>query len=101
MDQLDFRCHWSERIRSLARGTSFSSDDMCPNNTCHRWAEGLGWDKNFLAKERNFWIRVSVGNARADTVSMIMQRYSTDLDGERSDFSSFMTMPRESQSARS
>ena len=28
VDQLNFRCHWSERIRSLARGTNFSSDDM-------------------------------------------------------------------------
>ena len=60
---------------------------------------GLGWDKNFLAKERNFWIRVSVGNARADTVCMIMPGYSMDLDGERSDFSLFMTT-RERQSAR-
>ena len=93
VDQLDLRCHWRERIRSLARGTSFSNDDMCPNNTCHRRAGGLGWDRNFFAKERNFCIRVSVGNAQADTVSMITPRYSTDLDGERSDFSMFITMP--------
>ena len=42
-----------------------------------------------------------MGNAQADTVSMTMPRYSTDLDGERSDCSSFVTMPREQQSARS
>ena len=42
-----------------------------------------------------------MGNAQADTVSMIMPRYSTDLDGERSDFSVFITMLRERQSVRS
>ena len=46
-------------------------------------------------------MRASVGNARADTVSMTMPRYLTDLDGERSDFSVFITMPREWQSERS
>ena len=46
-------------------------------------------------------MRASVGNAGADTVSMIMPRYSTDLDGERSDFSVFITKPRERQSERS
>ena len=101
VDQLDFRCHWRERIRSFAWGTSFSSDDMCPNNTCHRQVGGLGWARNFLARERNFCIRASVGNARADTVSMTMPRYSTDLDGEKSDFSVFITMPSEQQSERS
>ena len=60
---------------------------------------GLGCDKNFLAKERNFWIRVSVGKLGL-TLCMIMPRYSMDLDGERSDFSLFMTT-RERQSARS
>ena len=78
VDQLDFRCHWSERIRSLARGTDFSSDDMYPNNTCHRCAGGFGCDKKFLATVRNFCIRASVGQARAEIVSMVMPRYSTD-----------------------
>ena len=78
LDQLDFRCHWRERIRSLARGTSFSKDDMCPNNTCHRRAGGLG---TYLPGRGISVCGPRWGNARADIVSMIMPRYLTDLDG--------------------
>ena len=60
-DQWDFRCHCTERILSLPWGTSFSSDDMCPNNTCQSWAGGLGRDRNCLAIERNFSTRTTVG----------------------------------------
>ena len=79
-----------------SRGLPASPTMTCvPTTPATAGTGGLGWDRNFLAKERNFCIRVSVGNARADTVSMIMPRYSTDLDGERSDFSVFITMSRE------
>ena len=42
-----------------------------------------------------------MGKAPAEIVSIAMPRYSTDLDWERSDFCSFMTIPREWQSERS
>ena len=94
-DQCAFSCHWSERILSLPRGTNFSSDDMCPNSTCHSWTWGVWCGRNLLAMEMILSIRAAVGNARAVTVFMVMPRYSTDRDGLSSDFLSLSIIPRE------
>ena len=65
------------------------------NQLLQSWVGGFWHDRNRLDIERKLSTCSTVGKARAASVYMDIPRYSTDWDGLRSDFSSFITMPRE------